>query len=188
MNDLVLQWLPFAMQEAKRWLAGNTHFTTRDDLFQVASLALCVAAKTYDATKGEFSTYARRAVMTYCCRHLDECRACGFTPRRSARKRVTKARLDTPIAREESGAPEETQFWLLAKKVLPSRAYAILVLSVLQGKMDVEIAASLGLSKARVGQIRHEALNRLRGLLTHKLWMRILSMSPEENTGGTGHV
>jgi DNA-directed RNA polymerase specialized sigma subunit len=133
-----------------------------------ASLALCRAAQAFDPDRGiAFSTFACRCVLNHLRRWFPWERRRGMT-RSSAV--VPPVNVDevvwAAVPAAEAGGPPGDPFTLgrlePAVRALTPVQQVVVRAFYQEGAMDFQVAGRLGLGRSRAGQLRNEAVGRLR--------------------------
>lgn len=140
-----------------------------EDIHAHVRLGFVRAASKFDPSMGRaFSTYAYRSGwnegVTYCRYenargfHVPTCHPSWTAPRSVWIDRD----FDVPDKSSQEEISDPGDFWVRALRRLPLTQKKVLRGTYRDGKFDREIAVEIGLSITRVGQIRKEALRKLK--------------------------
>ncbi len=157
--------LPWAYKIARR-IARQYGVKDPDDLKQVAAMAMCNAAKTYDPAKGAFTTYCYMPILRRCLEHVERFRrerpmGVGQPPHRTRIDLIRDTNSDSEDFDAKRFADEEHGFaevdarldvaTLLDRLTPRQRDVAQRMLS---GEDTATIAAGMKISLRRVQQHR----------------------------------
>jgi RNA polymerase sigma-B factor len=183
-SRLIEQYLPLANRAAQRFTRRGVE---RDDLVQVASLAVVRAVDRRDPRRSELlSAYVNRSVDGELRRHLRDRAAAVRVPRGalsddSPERRTAQAPLqlaEDELAGDETPVEELTLDRALIARAagsLDARQRRILLLCFFLDRTQEEAATELGLSQAHVSRLLADALRRMRRRLE-----RDEPLNPEE--------
>jgi len=170
-SRLIEEYLPLARVAARRFARRGVE---REDLTQVAALALVRAVDRRDPERGEqLAAYVSRSVEGELRRHLRD-RAATVRVPRAARSDDTAARrtAQTPLPLDEDGWSVDEQpledltleraLIARAARSLDARQRRILLLRFFLDRTQDEVAAELGISQAHVSRLLTDALRRMR--------------------------
>jgi RNA polymerase sigma-B factor len=168
---LIEEFLPLAKVAARRFAHRGVE---REDLAQVAALALVRAVDRHDPGRSELlPAYLSRSVEGELRRHLRD-RAAAVRIPRAARFDDTAARrtAEAPLLlgeEEWSGGDPPLEDTTLdraliarAARALDARQRRILLLCFFLDRTQEEVAAELGISQAHVSRLLTDALQRMR--------------------------
>lgn len=158
--DLVLVALePLVRQKSRRCAHHSIHPQLRrieeEDAAQVARLAIFKALSTWKPERAKFTTWAHQCINNALRELLDV-----------ARRKPECAELTERIEPTAPALPMDTihsRELREAIATLPEREALVIRSYFLEQRTLAEIGAMLGLSQARVGQLRDRALVKLRG-------------------------
>jgi RNA polymerase sigma-B factor len=170
-SRLIAEYLPLANHAARRFAHRGVE---RDDLVQVAALAVVRAVDRRDPRRGEFlAAYVNRSVDGELRRHLRDRAAAVRVPRSalsddSPARRTAQAPLQ--LAEEEWPAGDalvedvtlERALIARAARALNARQRRILLLCFFLDRTQEEVATELGISQAQVSRLLADALVRMR--------------------------
>ena len=170
-SRLIEEYLPLARGAARRFARRGVE---RDDLTQVASLAIVRAVDRCDPRRTELlPAYVSRSVEGELRRHLRDRTAAVRVPR-SARSDDTPERrtAEAPISLgDEDWSVDDEPFEdvmleraLIARaaRALDARQRRILLLRFFLDRTQEEVAEDLGISQAHVSRLLNDALRRMR--------------------------
>lgn len=146
------------------WFAKK-QYSRRDPVFDSdefgdACLALCVAAKSYDPTRGEasFLTYATRAIVnTYGEKKLKQ----SAIKRTSGRKRAPLL-LENLVAPEQPATVDNAEEVEKCLRHLSDRERRVLVARFLKGQSLKQVSKSERLHSSMITQIVTKAIRKIR--------------------------
>jgi RNA polymerase sigma factor (sigma-70 family) len=159
-NQLIENHLPLADKLANWKCRVLPRTVYVEELKSAAYFGLVDAASKYEPDRGAFESYARVRIAGAMQDYLREL---SWGARGAARGRV---RLDDdPAAPVEPGAGE--LFALVTARLAPERRH-VMQRYYLDGRTQQEVAAEVGLSKARVCQILGECREQIRAAWTEE--------------------
>jgi RNA polymerase sigma-B factor len=170
-SRLIEEYLPAARRAAQRFARRGVE---REDLVQVAALAVVRAVDRRDPRRSEFlAAYVNRSVDGELRRHLRDRAAAVRVPRAalsedSTARRTAQAPLQ--LAEETWAADErlvedltlERALIERAARALDARQRRIVLLCFFLDRTQEEAAADLGISQAHVSRLLADALGRMR--------------------------
>jgi len=159
----------------------------KQDVLQAARFSLCLAARSFDESKGKWSTHACKAVSLRTMKLIFEGENLIRDPRLASRRASEAAKvycLSDEMAKLEQTSDEVIVGCLLSECDLPSEFCAKLLARIPAREAEVisryygigtikesvkTTAMSMGVSQSRIQQIRERGIKRLRTFLeNHK--------------------
>ncbi|MBN2803502.1 MAG: sigma-70 family RNA polymerase sigma factor [Deltaproteobacteria bacterium] len=188
-EDLIRKHMPLVKKMAKRIAAKAPPSIITEDLFSAGSLGLVDSVIRNNGSEGaQFACYVRMRIKGAI---YDEMRASDWLPRRNRKNSETEPQSgpprpvavirfdDLPPGKESNPhnkEPRSNPFEMLNTKrsyekleqalnSVPTRDRLILHLHYFRGMQVREIGRLLGISDARISQIHHKALERIKPMI-----------------------